>query len=321
MAGQLFYLILYSRNTCGTAYQQYLAKLGSCNACILQRCLNRSCGTLYQIVGQLVEFCSCQVHIEMLRSLSGCCDERKVDVGCGCAGKLLLRLLCGLFQSLHSHLVTGQVYALGALELCKHVIYNLLIEVVAAQTVVACGSQNLDNAVANLDDRYIEGTAAQVVYHDLLLFLIVQAVCQRCRGRLVDDTLYVQARNLTCVLGCLSLRVVEVCRYGNNCLGNLLAQIVLCVCFQLLQNHSGNLLRSVLLSVDVYFVIGTHLSLNRRNGFLGVGNCLTLCRLAYQSLACLCKCHYRRCGSCSLCICYYYGLSALHNCYAAVCCS
>ena len=35
MTGQLFYLILYSRDTGRTADQQYLAKLGSGNACIL----------------------------------------------------------------------------------------------------------------------------------------------------------------------------------------------------------------------------------------------------------------------------------------------
>ena len=36
MSGQLFYFILYSRDTCGTAYQQYLAKLRRGDACISQ---------------------------------------------------------------------------------------------------------------------------------------------------------------------------------------------------------------------------------------------------------------------------------------------
>ena len=34
MAGQLFYLILYGRDTCGAAYQQHLSKLGGCDACV-----------------------------------------------------------------------------------------------------------------------------------------------------------------------------------------------------------------------------------------------------------------------------------------------
>ena len=108
---------------------------------------------------------------------------------------------------------------------------------------IAVGCQNLDYAVTDLDDGHIKGTAAQVVYHDLLLFLIVKAVSRCCCRRLVDDTLYIQTCDLTCILGCLTLRVIEVCGYGDNSLRNLLAQIALGIGFQLLQDHCGNLLR------------------------------------------------------------------------------
>ena len=272
-------------------------------------------------MGQLIKFRSCQVHIKMLRSFRGRCDKRKVDVGRRRGGQLLLRLLCSLFQSLHCHLVCGQIHTLGALELCQHVIHNLLIEVIAAQTVISCGSQNLDDAVADLDDRYIESTAAQVVYHNLLLFLIIKTISQSCRCRLIDDTLYIQARNLSGILGCLSLRVIEVRRYGDNRFRHFFAQIVLCVAFQLLQNHCGNLLGSVLLSVNGYFIVGSHLSLNGRNGLFRVCNRLTLCRLSYQSFSCLREGYYRRCSSRAFCIGDNHWFTAFHYCYAAVRCS
>ena len=75
-----------------------------------------------------------------------------------------------------------------------------------------------ESDVTDIDDGHIEGTAAQVIYHDLLLFLVLKAVSQGCCSGLVDDTLYIQACDLTCVLGGLTLCVVEVCRNGDDCL-------------------------------------------------------------------------------------------------------
>ena len=43
------------------------------------------------------------------------------------------------------------------------------VEIIAAKVGIAVGCQNFDNTVADLDDGYIESTAAKVVYHDLLL--------------------------------------------------------------------------------------------------------------------------------------------------------
>ena len=42
-ACELLYLVLYSRDTCGTAYQQYLTQLGSCDTCIGKSALYRLC--------------------------------------------------------------------------------------------------------------------------------------------------------------------------------------------------------------------------------------------------------------------------------------
>ena len=257
----------------------------------------------------------------MLRSLSSSSNEGQVNVGGHCAGELLLCLLSSLLQSLHSHLVAGQVYALCLLELRKHPLNNLVIEIITTQMCITIGCKNLDDTVADLDDGYVEGTAAQVVNHDLLLFLVVQTVCQSRSCRLIDDSLDIQTCNLTCILGSLTLSIVEVCGNSDNCLRYLLTQIALCICLQLLQNHSGNLLRRILLVIDGATAVGTHISLDGSDCLLSVCYSLTLCRLTHKSLTCLCKSHNGRCGSCAFCVCDNGRLTAFHNCHAAVCCS
>ena len=63
------------------------------------------------------------------------------------------------------------------------------------------------------------------------------------------------------------------------------------------------------------------MTLDRRDGALGVGNCLTLCRLTNQTLAGLRECNNGRGSSGALAVRDHDGLSALHNRHAAVGCS
>ena len=248
-------------------------------------------------------------------------DEGQVDVGGGHAGELDLGLLGSLLQSLHRHLVAGQIHAGLGLEGLYHPVDDTLVKVVAAQTVVTRGSQNLLYAVADLDDGDVEGTAAEVVYHDLLVVFFIHAVAQRRRGRLVDDTLDVQTRDLARVLGRLTLCVGEVSGNGDNGGSDLLAQISLGVRLELLEHHRGDLLRGVSLAVDVYLVVRAHLSLDGRNGAVGVGDRLTLCDLTDQTLAVLGERDNGRSGARAFCICDNDGLAALDNCYTRVSCT
>ena len=121
--------------------------------------------------------------------------------------------------------------------------------------VVTCGCKNLLNAVAHFDDGNIEGAAAEVVNHNLLIVLFINTVCKSCGCRLVDDSLDVKTGNFACVLCCLALSVGEVCRNGDNGFGNLFTEVSFRVRFQLLKNHCGNFLRSVILSVDGYMIV------------------------------------------------------------------
>ena len=245
-------------------------------------------------------------------------DEGQVDLAAHSAGQLDLCLLGSFLQALSGHLILAQVDAVLGLEGVCHPVDDALVEVVAAQMGVAVGGQNFGDAVAHLDDGDIEGAAAQVVDHDLLVIFLIDAVCQRSGSRLVDDTLDVQAGDGAGVLGSLTLAVVEVSRNGDDGLGDRLAQISLRISLQLLQDHSADLLGSVLLAVQGHLVVGTHLTLDGRNGVLGVGDGLTLCDLTDQTVTGLGEANNRRGGAGALGVCDDDGLAALHDSHAAI---
>ena len=172
-------------------------------------------------------------------------DVRQVDLGRGRGRQLDLRLLGGLLEALEGLLVLGQVDALVLLELGQQPVDDALVEVVAAEVRVAVGRLDLEDALAQLQDRDVEGAAAQVVDGDLLVVLLVEAVGQGRRGRLVDDPLDLEAGDPAGVLGRLALRVVEVGRDGDDRLGDLLAEVRLGVRLELLQDHRADLGRRV----------------------------------------------------------------------------
>ena len=254
----------------------------------------------------------------MLRTGGVCGDEGEVDVGGGDAGQVDLRLLSRLFQPLHRHTVVAQVDAVLLLELVGHPVDDTLVEVVAAQVVVACGSQNFLNALAHLNDGHVKGAAAQVVDHDLLVALLIHAVSQSCGSRLVDDPLDVQARNAAGVLGGLTLSIGEVGGDGDDRFGDGFTQIAFCIRFQLLQDHSGDLLGAVALAVHGHLIIGAHVALDGADGPVGVGDRLTLCHLPDHPLAVFGEGHNGRSGASAFVVGDNDGLAAFHNCYTRV---
>ena len=238
-------------------------------------------------MGQLIELGAAQGQIQVLGSGGVGGDIGQVDVGGGDAGQLDLGLLSSLLQALHGNLVAGEVDALSLLEFGGHPVHNTLVKVVAAQTVVAGGGQHLDDAIIDIQDGHIEGAAAQVIDHDLLSVLLVHAIGQGRGGGLVDDTLHVQTGDPAGVLGGLTLGVGEVGGDGDDRLGDLLAQIGLGVCLQLLKDHGADLLGGVLLAVDVHLIVRAHLTLDGDDGPVRVGDGLALGHLAHHALAVL----------------------------------
>mmetsp|Transcript_38825 Transcript_38825/g.76331 ORF Transcript_38825/g.76331 Transcript_38825/m.76331 type:complete len:238 (+) Transcript_38825:1835-2548(+) len=110
---------------------------------------------------------------------------------------------------------------------------------------VSCGGLDLKDAILNGQKRHIEGTATQIENEDvsLTLPLLVKPVCNGSGSGLVDDSHDVEASNGPCVLGGLSLTVVEIGRDSNHCVLDLSAEIVVGDLLHLGEDHGGDLLR------------------------------------------------------------------------------
>src|SRR3546814_15319775 len=102
------------------------------------------------------------------------------------------------------------------LELFGEIFDDLAVEILAAEEGVAVGRLHLEHAVADFEDRNVEGTAAEVIDRDRLVLRLVEAIGERCRGRLVDDAQHFEAGDLAGVLGRLTLRVVEIGGDGDD---------------------------------------------------------------------------------------------------------
>ena len=251
-----------------------------------------------------------------------CGNEGKVDVGAHHRGKLDLCLFSCFLQSLHCHLVGSEIDARFCLEGFCDPVHDLLVEVVAAESCVTCGCENLENAVfADIEDRNVEGTAAEVIDHNLLVNVLIKTVCKCSRGGLVDYTENLKTCDLACVLGCLTLRVGEVCGNGDNGLVNLGAEICFRIALELLKHHCADFLGSVILAVDTYLEVGTHFTLDRDNCAIGVGDRLSFCYLTDHSFAGLRECNYRGGGSSAFCVGNNCGFACFIYCYAGVGCT
>src|SRR3569833_456087 len=264
-------------------------------------------------------------------------DEGQVHVVLGDGAELLLGLFGLFLQTLQGQLVLAQVDALLLLELVGQVVDQAQVEVLAAQEGVAVGGLHLEHAVADLQDRDVEGAAAEVIDGDLAAFVLFQAVGQGGRGRLVDDAQHFQAGDLAGVLGGLALGVVEVGRDGNDRLLDLLAEEGFGVVLDLAEDEGGYLLGRIVLAESAHpgvavrtlddlvghhaLVLGHHRvieiaadqALDGEEGVGGVSHRLALGGLAAEAFPVFLAGHDRRRGARALRVLDHLGLLAVHD--------
>ena len=188
---------------------------------------------------------------------------------------------------------------------------------------VAVGGLDLEDAVAEFEDRDVEGAAAEVVHGDLLIVFLVEAIRQSRRRGLVDNPLDVEAGNPPGILRGLALGVIEIGWNGDDRLGHLLVQVRLSIRLELLQDHRGDLGRRIrvaireldpdpvclailfdgvrdelLAALDLNVIPApAHEALDRVNGVFRVGDGLALGKLPYKPLSSLGECDDGRDGA------------------------
>src|ERR1035437_9315444 len=182
-----------------------------------------------------------QLKIEVLRPGRVGRDEGEVDLALERRRQLDLGLLGGLLEALHRHRVLREIDPLVLLELREQPVDDPLVDVVAAQVGVAIRRLHLDDPFPHLEDRDVEGPAAEVVDGDRLVLLLVETVGERGRRRLVDEALHLQPGDLSGVLGRLALGVVEVGGDRDDGPVDLLAQVGLGRFLQLREDHCRDL--------------------------------------------------------------------------------
>ena len=267
-----------------------------------------------QVLGHALELGAGQRLLEVEGALLGGGDERQVDGRRLSGGQLDLGLLGGLLEPLRGHLVLRQVDPVGVLEALDEVLDDALVPVVAAQVRVARSRLDLEDTVAEIQQRHIEGSAAEVEDKDgLVLTGLVEPVGEGRRSGLVDDPQHFETGNLPSLLGGLALRVVEVGGDGDDDLGHLVGEIGLGIGLELLQDARRDLLGRVALGVDGVLVVRAHLALDRADRAIGVGDRLALCDLADEDLAGLGERHHRGRGSGTLGVGNYGGLATLEH--------
>ena len=223
------------------------------DAGVLERLPRRADRALEQVGGDLLELRARELEVEMLRAVLRRGDEREIDLRRHRGRQLDLRLLRRLVETLEGHPIGREVDALILLELGDHPVDDRLVEVVAAEVVVAVRGLHLEHALAEIEDRHVERATAEVEDEDRLIgAFLVEAVCECGGRRLVDDANDVEAGDLARVLRRLALRVVEVGGDGDDSVAHRLAEVRLGVRLQLLEDHRADLRRRVLLAACLH---------------------------------------------------------------------
>ena len=314
---------------------------------ILQASLDWLDRSREEVVGQLLEFRSGELFLDVLRTTRVGGDEGQVDLVFLGGGEGDLGFFRLLFDPLHGVGLFGKVDAGVRFELRHDPVHDLVVPVVAAEVRVAVGRLDFKDAVADFEGRNVEGAAAEVIDRDFFVLLFVEAVGEGGCSRLVDDAQDFEAGNLAGVLRRVALRVVEIGWDGDDRLGDFFTELGFRVGFEFGQDHRADFRRAerLLLAVDVEFDVGIavgrldqfvgdafvlifefvelapHEALDREDGVGRVGHGLALGGLADEAFAVLGESDDGRRGARALTVFQHNGFSAFHHGHAGVGCA
>ena len=237
-------------------------------------------------------------------------------------------------------LVRCEVNPFLLLELCGEEFHNRRVKIFAAKECITVGRFNFEHTVTNFENRDVKRTAAKIIHRDQFAVILLKPVCESRRSWLIDDTQNFKASNLSGILGCLTLGIVEICRNRNHGLRHGFTKIALGGFLHLLQSERADLRRRIIFAAcfdpsiagltlgdgvgdEAHIFLGHRIiettanqALYRKDGVFGVCDCLTLGRLTDQALTVLGKGNDRRGCPRAFGIFNHLGLAALHHCNA-----
>src|SRR4029077_13543241 len=114
-------------------------------------------------------------------------DEFFLKADEGVIRKLALGSLDGIEDTGLGDDVGREIDVVLILEFFDDVLKEQLVEVVAAQLGVAVARQDFNNAFLGLNDRDVEGAAAEIIDKDAVQAGILRIVGKRGRGRLIEN--------------------------------------------------------------------------------------------------------------------------------------
>ena len=318
-AEKVLHLALNQRHAGLTTNQNDLIDFARLEAGVLEGLAHWAKGPLDDVFDQLFELRPRETNVEVPRTGSIGRDERQVDLSLLSRGQADLGFFGRRLQALHGHRIARQIDTLIFFEFSQQPLDDLLIDVVAAQVGITIGRLHFNNTLTYLEDGDVEGATAKVVHRDLFVFLFVEAISERGRGRFVDQAFDFEAGDTTGVFGGLTLSVVEVGRNRDDRFSDFFAQMIFGRLLELLQDHGRNFRSRIFLvafdldadatlrvenlvrhhlELFIHFVEpATHEPFDRIDGVAGIGDRLPFGHLTHQAIATLSETHHRRCGA------------------------
>lgn len=100
---------------------------------------------------------------------------------------------------------------------------------------------HLDYIFTNFQNGDIKGSTSQIINCNYSVLLFINSISQSSSCRFIDDTGYFKSCNPSCIFCCLSLWIIKIGRYSDNCLLNPLPKICLSSFLHFHENICSNL--------------------------------------------------------------------------------
>mmetsp|Transcript_2092 Transcript_2092/g.3811 ORF Transcript_2092/g.3811 Transcript_2092/m.3811 type:complete len:656 (-) Transcript_2092:222-2189(-) len=307
-----------------SSYKYNLINFALLNVCICENTSNRAESLLEQII---IEFFKSSTG-EGFRKIESFSKILDLQTSLLLGRKSTLNTLNLLTKLLKGTLICRDVNIVLLLHHLNKELHDTLIEILSSQVSISIGGKYFENSVINCKKSYIESSSTKIKDKNVgLSSSLVHSVCNSCSSWFVDNTLNLETRNCSSVLGSLTLSVIEVSRYCYNSVLDVFSKENLSSRFHLLQDHGRNFFGSepLGLSCNSYFYNGLVrvgcnciwykllISLNRlvrevssdktlhiENGIFRVDGGLILCSISHKTISVVHECDVGGCDTVTL---------------------